>query len=105
MDDLTFGQRITLFRKKSNMLQKELAEKLGISSTALNYYEKDKRDPTVSMINKIAQVLNVTGDELLGTTHLPSPMLLTDREKRLVTAYRDKPDMQPAVNKLLGLDE
>lgn len=66
MEELTFGQRLVLYRIKASLLQKELAEKVGISPTALNYYEKDKREPNVMTIKALSEALNITGDELLG---------------------------------------
>ena len=48
------------------LTQKQLAENLGISPTRLNYYEKDKREPDVLMIKKIARELEVDPNFLLG---------------------------------------
>ena len=48
----TFGKRLVSARNKLNLSQKDLAEKLGITPTRLNYYEKDKREPDISMIKK-----------------------------------------------------
>jgi transcriptional regulator with XRE-family HTH domain len=89
MNEMTFGERIVYFRKRASMLQKELAEKAGISPTALNYYEKDKREPNVLTIIKIAKALGVTGDELIGTDtpHSPTQARTAD-EIQLLNDYR-----------------
>lgn len=62
----TFGKRLISARSKLNLTQKELAEKLGITPTRLNYYEKDKREPDISMIKKISSALNVDPNFLVG---------------------------------------
>lgn len=62
----TFGQRLVLAREHQNLSQKELAEKLGITPTRLNYWEKDKREPAIDMIKAIAQTLEVDTNFLVG---------------------------------------
>lgn len=62
----TFGMNIVNARKKCGLAQKELAEHLGISATRLNYWEKDKRKPDIHMTNRIAEVLGISIDELIG---------------------------------------
>ena len=62
----TLGERIVSARKKKGLLQKELAEKIGISPTALNYYEKNKRKPNIYLICDIAYELGVTIEYILG---------------------------------------
>jgi transcriptional regulator with XRE-family HTH domain len=46
--------------------QKKLATTMGISPTALNYYEKGKCEPNILALMNLAKVLNVTADALLG---------------------------------------
>lgn len=79
----TFGQRLVASREKRNLSQKELAEKLGITPTRLNYWEKDKREPAIEMIKAIAQVLDVDTDYLIG--HQPqnknAPLFSSEAQK------------------------
>lgn len=62
----TFGQRLVSSREKRNLSQKEFAERLGITPTRLNYWEKDKREPAIEMIKAIAQILDVDTNYLIG---------------------------------------
>ncbi len=62
----TFGQRLVFAREQRNFTQKDLASKLGITPTRLNYWEKDKREPAIAMIKALAQILNVDTDFLIG---------------------------------------
>ena len=89
MDGLSFGQRIVSFRAKKHMLQKELAEKIGILPTALSRYENDVREPDVITITKLAEALGVTGDELLGRSAADYPTYAqTEDEIKLLNDYR-----------------
>ena len=62
----TFGKRLVAARKKLNLTQKELADRLGITPTRLNYWEKDKREPDVHMIKRISNILSVDPNYLIG---------------------------------------
>lgn len=63
---MTFGERLVKAREQANLKQNQLAELLGITPSRLNYWEKDKREPDVLMLKKIAQNLNVSADYLIG---------------------------------------
>lgn len=56
----TLGQRIRYFRKRAGLTQKELAEKLGLSESALRNYELDNRKPGRSTLTLIADALRVS---------------------------------------------
>jgi transcriptional regulator with XRE-family HTH domain len=86
MDSL--GQRIVHYRKKAGFLQKELAAAIGITPTALNYYEKDKREPTVLVLANLADALGITGDALLGREH-PDLIAKNKTEYSLLRAHRN----------------
>ena len=61
---MEFGDRLVKAREKKGLNQKELAQLLGITPTRLNYWEKNKREPDVFMIKKLAFELNVRTDYL-----------------------------------------
>jgi len=71
----TLGQRITYYRKKIGISQKDLALAAEIKPSALNYYEKDKREPNVLILIRLVKALNITGGALLGLE--PSPDMIT----------------------------
>lgn len=62
----SFAERLINAREKKNLTQKQLAEKLGITPTRLNYWEKGKREPNIEMIGKLAESLDVSPDSLMG---------------------------------------
>ena len=51
-------------RKKNGYSLEQLSRLTGISSSHLNYIEKNEKEPTISVMVRIAQVLNVKIDEL-----------------------------------------
>ncbi|GAA0234364.1 helix-turn-helix domain-containing protein [Metaclostridioides mangenotii] len=64
----SLGERITRLRKKSNLSQRELADKTNLTEATLSRYENDLREPKGEVIVKIANALDVTTDYLLGRT-------------------------------------
>lgn len=63
---MTFGERLLYYIERAGMSQKELAERICVTPTRLNYWVKDKREPDVFHIKALAKALNITGDDLLG---------------------------------------
>ena len=52
--------------KRKNMTRNELSDKTGISKATISRYINGMREPKSSYIKKMASVLGVTTDELLG---------------------------------------
>ena len=66
MSDKDLGSRIKHYRKIKGFSQKELAEKIGVSNVVLSRYESSKRTPDADTQIKIADVLDISMDELYG---------------------------------------
>ena len=62
----TFGQRFLKLRKKGNLKQEDIAAKLNISAQAVSKWENDLSAPDISTLPILADILNVSLDELLG---------------------------------------
>lgn len=71
------GDRIAYLREQRGYTQEELANRLGISRSALSHYEKNRREPDLQTLNAIADFFQVTVDYLFGRTPYP-----TDKEKK-----------------------
>ena len=56
---------IKKYRDKINISQRQLAFKLNISPTALNKYEKNLNEPSIETLIKIADIFNISIDELV----------------------------------------
>lgn len=65
-----FNIRLKELRKKYNLSQVELAKKFNITQRSLSRLEKGETAPTEYIINRAADVFNVSADYLLGRTNI-----------------------------------
>lgn len=65
MDNKAVGRFIAERRRRLNMTQRELAEKLNITDRAVSRWERGVGAPDISLILPLAEILNVSADELL----------------------------------------
>ena len=65
MEKKTIGGFIAALRKANGMTQKELAERLNVSDKTVSRWERDDGAPDLAVIPVIAEIFNVTCDELL----------------------------------------
>ena len=61
-----FGILLTTLRKKNGISQKEMAERLSVSTSAVSKWEHGKNLPDMTMLGSIAETLQVSCDELLN---------------------------------------
>lgn len=66
MDKEIFGKRLKETRTEKRMSLEELASKVGTSKTTLSKYERALREPKITIINSVADVLGVSVDWLIG---------------------------------------
>jgi len=62
---LTFGNKLAEARKKQNITQEQLAEKLGVTRQAVSRWESDTSFPETDKIVRMAELLGVSCDYLL----------------------------------------
>lgn len=62
----SIGIKIQNLRRQANMSQFQLAKVLGIAASTLGMYETGKREPSLKVLNRIADYFNVSTDYLLG---------------------------------------
>lgn len=63
---MQIGDVIRKYRKACNMTQEEMAYRLGVTTPAVNKWEKGNTYPDITMLAPIARLLNITLDELLS---------------------------------------
>lgn len=63
-----FGERLKQLRKKNNLTQKELAQKVFVSPSYVSKLEKNSEEPSPKLITLIALEFNVSTDYLLYGT-------------------------------------
>jgi transcriptional regulator with XRE-family HTH domain len=73
IDQLTeFGKRLVKLRKDAGYTQTELANELGVTQRMVSYYEGHAEYPPSAMLPKMAALLGVTADQLLGIKPMKS---------------------------------
>jgi transcriptional regulator with XRE-family HTH domain len=81
--------------------QKELADKLSVSQSAVTNWIKGKNSPDIEVVAQICDILGITVIELFGTDGNDQ---YTEQEKKVISQYRKKPELQQAVHILLGIN-
>ena len=71
METKTIGSFIAALRKAQGLTQKELAEKLDVSDKSVSRWERDEGLPDLSLIPVIAEIFDITCDELLRGERKP----------------------------------
>lgn len=69
MNDLTkkhIGKRINELLAENEIMQKELAEHIGVTANTVSYYLSGERCPDIEKLIEIAKYFGVTSDYLLG---------------------------------------
>jgi len=97
------GSRIRRYRKENGLTQEQLADKINVTKNRVSNWEQGINRPDADILADICRALNVSPSNLLGV-YLSSDDL-NERERRVIQAYRDKADMQKAVDILLGIDD
>ena len=77
-----FGKRIRKLRLEQNLKQKDLAAKLGISTSSVGMYERELRQPDAEILKKIADFFNVSIDYILGNSDKRDHSELTYKDNR-----------------------
>ena len=75
--EATLGKRIAAARKRLGMTQDQLAEQLGITAQAVSKWENDLSCPDITILPKLADIFDLTIDELLGRAR-PIPVCQTE---------------------------
>lgn len=80
---VNMAERIKEQRKKNGITQEELAEKVSCSVMTIKRIEskKELHTPNVSLIAKIAKVLNTSVDYLMGTEKEKTPEIIIEHRK------------------------
>lgn len=66
-----FGERLKELRFKNRYTQKQVADDLGMTFSALSQYENGKRTPKNEVLIQLAAYYNVSVDYLLGLNNNP----------------------------------
>ena len=67
---MTIGEHILILRKKQKLSQAALGKKVNTSGDIIGRYERNIITPSIDVIIKIADALNVSIDFLVGKTSI-----------------------------------
>ena len=81
----TFHERLRATRIEKGFTQEQLAKAVGVTKSTMAKYDRGELEPNVKNIKKIAQVLGVSVDYLLGIDNAEQAKSI----KLLLDLYRD----------------
>ncbi len=103
---MSFGSKLKDYRNIQNITQEDLAKKLNTTKQVISRYENDLRSPKLSVAIEYAAKLGIPLDNLVDDRKkLDINTFLSEHEIKLINAYRNHPEMQSAVDRLLDVQE
>lgn len=101
---MTIGEKLLMLRTREQKTREDVAKSVGVSPQAIYKYETGIiTNIPLDRIAAFSRLYNVTPSYLMGWEDSSSP--LSEEEKKLILAYRAHPEMQDAVNRLLGIEK
>ena len=88
---MSVGKNIKKLRAKYGLLQKDLAVIAGVSDKTVSAWEKDRIDPRMGAIQKIADRFGIKKSDIIepsDMTELRDTMDVNLEETELITSYR-----------------
>lgn len=91
---MNIGSNLKIIRNRKQLTQKQLAEMIEVSTITIQNYENNRREPKMDTLNKIAETLNVSVNELLNYAEL---------EKQRIQFIKDYYEKYPNDKKILNI--
>ena len=116
MEQNTVIENIVKLLKEQKKTQKNLTDYLGITQNAFTDWKSGRIKSYNKHLPKIAEFFGVSVDYILGISSKekkeqesrPSSLIkntFSEREWNVINAYRAQPELQTAVERLLGIDK
>lgn len=109
---MTIGERIKFRRRELGLSVDEVANALKKNRATIYRYESnDIEKLPITVLEPLARVLQTTPAKLMGwndtskETKLNDLVLLSKHELNVIKSYKNKPDLQPIVDKILDVIE
>lgn len=90
MDRANIGKSIARLRRGSDLTQEEFGQKLGVTNKTVSRWENGKYMPDIEMLKKIADMFNISVDELLCDEKLNDTDLNTQADTDNSHADKDR---------------
>ena len=101
MDQIKIGKFIAERRKKANLTQMQLAEKLNITDRAISKWENGKAMPDSSIMLDLCNVLSISVNDLLSGEVVTVENYNKELENKLIEMVKEK---EQADKRLLSLE-
>lgn len=77
---MSLGDNIKKIREQKGLLQKQVANELGIGYTNYNKMENSNREPSVAELQKLAKLFNMTVDQIINIdADIPNDVTVEDK--------------------------
>jgi transcriptional regulator with XRE-family HTH domain len=86
---MSFGKKLRECRDTKNLSQSQLAEEVGVHQNVISRYERGDITPSIDVVSKIADALEVSVDYLIGKTNLLLDKEAVDRLVRISELNED----------------
>ena len=90
MDQVKIGRFIAECRKRENLTQMQLAEKLNITDRAVSKWERGKAMPDSSIMLDLCKILKITVNDLLSGEMISMENYNIEMENKLIEMVKEK---------------
>ena len=87
---MTIGKIIAENRKRMNITQGALAQKLGVTNQAVSKWELDQACPDIQLLPVLADIFGITLDALFGRTEVPRELLWEEDDTLRIVLYQGR---------------
>ncbi len=101
------GKRLKDLRKKLGFSQAQMAKQLNIALSSYQYYEREEREPSAGLLQRIVTTFEVnptwllTGEGPMFLNEIPQIPGIEDDEREILRILREYPELKPKILKLL----
>ena len=84
---MNFSDNLKRLRKSKDLKQADLAAHFGVGRTTVTSWENGTTLPNIDILDKLATLLDVSADELLGSSSMIDKFKRNDDNVRLLAQY------------------
>lgn len=103
MNQEKIGKFISISRKKQNLTQEELAEKLGVSNRSVSRWECGKNLPDVSLYEPLCEILDVSINDLISGELISKEQYEKTAELNVMNVIKKVDSLQKKKRILIGV--
>jgi repressor LexA len=97
-----FSRNLLYYLERKGKSQREVAEAIGVSTSAFNEWATGRKYPRIDKIEKLANYFRIQKSDLIEDKKPTDEQMLTDAEKQLLSLFRQVPEeMQDVVLEMI----